>query len=201
MNYQTCSEIEVAVSNHFDPRRYVIVPNVSWGMFGYELDLCLLNNKTLYAYEVEIKVSKSDLKKDALKQHHHDRNGNMIRGLYFAMPERMRDCLGLVPERAGVLLVSETGFVTTARDYKPNPARKWTYEDAYKLARLGTLRIWSMRQNLNWMISGAKKEKRDYETAIKNLKDSLHEKMKRNDELFMEVLQLRGQVRKDGNHA
>lgn len=198
MNYQTCSEIEVAISNYFDPRNYVIVPNVSWGMFGYELDLCLLNNKSFYAYEVEIKVSKSDLKKDALKQHHHNWNGNMIRGLYFAMPERMRDCIELVPARAGVLLVSETGSVDKVRECKPESAKKWNYEDAYKLARLGTLRVWQMKRDLNWSISGAKHEKKDYEIAIKNLRDSLNEKIKRNDELIFENMRLRADARKDG---
>lgn len=149
MNYQTCTEIEVAISRHFGITKYVIVPNVSWGMFRYELDLCLLNHRSLYAYEVEIKVSKSDLKRDAAKWHHHNWNYDLIRCLYFAMPEKMRDCADLVPERAGILLVDPKGHVQTLREPKPNPAaKKWTYEQAYKLARLGTMRTWTMKRNL-----------------------------------------------------
>lgn len=148
MNYQTCAEIEVAISRYFGITKYVIVPNVSWGMFRYELDLCVLNHRSLYAYEVEIKVSKSDLKRDAKKWHGHDWNYNLIRCLYFAMPEKMLDCIEFVPERAGILLVDPKGHVTTVREPKPNPAaKKWTYEQAYRLARLGTMRVWTYKRS------------------------------------------------------
>lgn len=147
MRYQTSAEIEVAISRYFSITKYVIVPNVSWGMFYYELDLCVLNHRSLYAYEVEIKISKSDLRRDQNKWHHHAHNHNLIRDLYFAMPEKMRDCIDLVPERAGILLVDEKGNVSTLRKPKSNPmAKKWTYEQAYKLARLGTMRTWTMKR-------------------------------------------------------
>lgn len=149
MNYQTCAEIEVAISQHFGITKYTIVPNVSWGMFRYELDLCVLNHRSLYAYEVEIKISKSDLKRDAAKWHGHNWNYDLIRCLYFAMPEKMRDCIDLVPERAGILLVDPKGHVQTSREPKPNlAAKKWTYEQAYKLARLGTMRTWTYKRNI-----------------------------------------------------
>ena len=41
MNYETTAEMELAVVRHFNARKNVIVPNVSWGMFPYELDLCM----------------------------------------------------------------------------------------------------------------------------------------------------------------
>lgn len=137
-------EVEKKVVNYLDPRKFVIVPNVSWSMFNYELDLCALDFATLYAREIEIKISKSDLKRDADKKHCHD--SNLIKYLYFAMPEYMKDCVDLVPERAGILLVwerSHRAFVF--RKPTPNPnAQKWTVEQAYKLARLGTMRFWDL---------------------------------------------------------
>jgi hypothetical protein len=147
MNYETSAEIEVAIANHFHVTTHVIVPNVSWGMFGYELDLCVLNVRSLYANEVEIKISKSDLKRDAQKRHEHDRNRNLIRQLWFAMPEKMKGCEEFVPERAGIMYVSQKGRVTVFRQPAVNKlARKWSYEDAFKLARLGTLRTWNLKK-------------------------------------------------------
>lgn len=149
MNFQTSTEIEYAVSYYFSPRRYVIVPNVSWGMFSYELDLCLLNHKSRFAVEVEIKVSKADLLRDGKKEHNHDRNHNLIKYLYFAMPERMRNCIDLVPERAGILFVTTEGQVLLERRAKPNPvAKTWTDAEAYELARLGTMRVWPLKRKL-----------------------------------------------------
>lgn len=147
MNYETSFEIEVAVARHFHTLTHVIVPNVSWGMFGYELDLCVLNVRSLYASEVEIKISKSDLKRDLLKRHEHDRNRNLIKQLWFAMPEKMNGCFEFVPERAGIMLVGRNGRVMVARNPMSNKlARKWSYEDAFKLARLGTLRVWNLKE-------------------------------------------------------
>lgn len=157
MNYETSSEIEIAIANHFDIRKNIIVPNVSWGMFGYELDLCILNCKSMYASEVEIKISKSDLKRDQKKYRPHERNGNLIRQLWFAMPEKLRGCEDLVPERAGIIFVkfvNNMGITYEYRRPKINKlARKWSIEEAFKLARLGTMRIWSLKEKSNQMMN------------------------------------------------
>jgi len=149
MNYETTGEIEEAVVRHFNARKNVIVPNVSWGMFPYELDLCILNNDSLYASEVEIKISKSDLKADAKKNHSHDKNGNYIKYLWFAMPKKLMGCEDLVPENAGILYIDKWGFSKIFRKAIANKlAKKWDYEKAFKLARLGTLRIWDLKRSL-----------------------------------------------------
>jgi hypothetical protein len=129
----------------------VIVPNVSWGLFSYELDLVVLNNNSFYAYEVEIKVSRGDIKRDLLKRHGHDsyKNGNAIKDLYFAIPEKLKNCVELIPERAGVLVVDTEGKVTKLRNPVSNKAaHKWSLEQAFKLARLGTLRIPGLKLKL-----------------------------------------------------
>ena len=148
MNYETSREIEVAIANHFGIRQNIIVPNVSWGMFGYELDLCILNCKSMYASEVEIKISKSDLKRDSKKYRPHERNGNLIRQLWFAMPEKLKGCEEFVPEKAGIVYVSKLGITWEYRHSEINKiARKWNIEESYKLARLGTMRIWKLKWN------------------------------------------------------
>jgi hypothetical protein len=149
MKYETCAEIELAVAHHFGERGYVIVPNVSWGMFMYELDLCALNNVSLYASEIEIKVSKSDLKRDMKKNHHHDRNDNYIKYLWFAMPYKMLGCEEFVPDNAGIMFVHDTGWCEIVRKPKANKfAKKWGIEKAFDLARLGTFRIWTLKRAL-----------------------------------------------------
>ena len=147
MKYETSGEIEIAIANHFGIRKNIIVPNVSWGMFGYELDLCILNCKSMYASEVEIKISKSDLKRDSKKYRAHERNRNLIRQLWFAMPEKLRGCEDLIPEKAGIIFVGKTGMTLEFRRPKANiSALKWNIVEAYNLARLGTMRIWKLKR-------------------------------------------------------
>jgi hypothetical protein len=147
MNYETTSEIEIAIARYFDTTKNIIVPNISWGMFPYELDLCILNCKSFYASEVEIKISKSDLKRDLKKHHNHDRNRNLIKYLWFAIPEKLLDCIEFVPDHAGILYVNKNGRVYLKREAVANSlARKWDVQNSYKLARLGTLRIWKLKE-------------------------------------------------------
>jgi len=147
MNWETCPEIESAVARYFDPRRNVIVPNVWWGLdLNHECDLFVLN-KAGFAYEVEIKVSKSDIKADLKKRWAH--SSKKIRRLYFAVPAKLKDSIDLIPERAGVLLVGPTGAVVKLREAKLNKeARALTDKEAAKLGHLGTMRIWKLRQVL-----------------------------------------------------
>ena len=91
-------DIEIAIANHFDYRRNIIVSNVSWGMNIHECDLLVLT-KSGYATEVEIKISKSDILRDKNKIHGHIHK--KIKKLYFAVPENLRNCVDFIPERAG----------------------------------------------------------------------------------------------------
>ena len=68
----TTHKIEVALANHFNYRLNLIVPNISWGAFiWHECDLFIVS-KAGYCTEIEIKISKSDLKKDFEKKHNHE---------------------------------------------------------------------------------------------------------------------------------
>jgi hypothetical protein len=151
--------MEIAVSSYFSPRRNLIVPNVSWGMFSHEVDLCVLSPAG-YATEVEIKVSRSDLIKDKEKRHGHD--GIMIKHLYFAIPEHLEKDIEHIPERAGVLVVKWNepwkmygsraieGYWSCKkkRDAKLQYKRKWTDYERNNLLRLGAMRIWRLKEKL-----------------------------------------------------
>ena len=147
MNYDTAKEIEIAVARWFGINKYVIVPNVGWGMFSdRELDLMLLN-RSGYAYEVEIKVSHSDLIKDKDKRHSHF--SPRLKRLYFAIPEKIRKNINEIPENAGILVVNRFGIVNLIKQPKENrSARKLSLYEQYKLARLGAMRIWKLKSKL-----------------------------------------------------
>jgi hypothetical protein len=145
-------EIEIAVANHIGCRQYLIVPNISWGMGLHECDL-LVCTKANYLWEVEIKVSKADLKKDREKLHGH--HNKKIKRLYFAIPEKLynEECLSYIPERAGIFIVKELNdgrhFVILKRAPKPNKnAQPITEKEKSKMAELGAMRIWSLKRKL-----------------------------------------------------
>ena len=150
-------DIEIAVMQFIGIRRNIIVPNVSWGMnIGlHECDLLCLSASN-YATEVEIKVSKSDLKKDNDKGHGHFHNH--IKYLYFAVPEKLVEfALQHIPERAGLLSVKKhawgTGHefkVEKVRKARQNPnAVQWTLKQRCNLGRLGTMRICGLLQTIS----------------------------------------------------
>ena len=144
----TTKQMEKFLAHFFDFRINVIVPRVSWGFDIHECDL-LIMSKSGYATEVEIKISKADLIKDKDKTHQH--NDNRLKALYFAIPEKLKDCIEHIPERAGIILVNND--YPTIRPYRPSceifrepkinkTPHKFTIEVQFKLARLGTMRIW-----------------------------------------------------------
>jgi hypothetical protein len=156
--------MEVAVSGYFSPRQNLIVPNVSWGMFRHEVDLCVLSPAG-YASEIEIKVSRSDLIKDKEKRHGHDEP--MIKYLYFAIPVHLEKDIDHIPERAGVLIVEWNepwkmygsrkveGWWSCKkkRNAKIQYNRKWTDHERNSLLRLGAMRIWGLKTKLSKALS------------------------------------------------
>jgi len=129
----------------FDYRRFLVIPNASWGVNLHECDLLALTEAG-YAHEIEIKVTVSDLKRDEDKRHHH--NSQKIKYLWFAAPEEMREAMiEHVPDGAGIILIRKhpRGFYIVVVERKPTPrsVRKFTDKERYQLARLGTIRYWS----------------------------------------------------------
>ncbi len=165
----TTLDIEIAVIDYFRPRQNLIVPNVSWGLHNkeygslHECDVLILSGDS-YATEVEIKISKADLLKDAEKKHKHKHN--LIRRLYFAVPSELKEiALESIPDHAGLLVISnavkrwyglygasreiEYMKVTEVRPCKVNTiAIRWTEAQRLQLARLGTMRILGLKRKI-----------------------------------------------------
>lgn len=132
--------------------RNMIVPNVRHGMpFQHECDL-LIVTKSLWATEVEIKVTMTDLKKDQVKKHGH--YSNLIKKLFFAFPEKLLlNGEQYVPERAGIIVIKQyrdgTQYASVHRSAQENKqARKLTHGEYNTLLRLGCMRYWSHRKKL-----------------------------------------------------
>jgi hypothetical protein len=150
----TAKHIELAVANHFDWRKNIIVPNISWGLNLHECDV-LVMSKSGYLIEVEIKISFSDLKKDFEKPHGHNGNGK-IKYLYYAMPTKLverEDVVSMIPEYAGILRCSplDNGFVScgiTKEATARSNARPLSEKERFDLVRLGAMRIWNLKRQL-----------------------------------------------------
>ncbi len=166
----TTADMEIALMRELGIRRNLIVPRVSWGMgLRHECDLLILSNSN-YATEIEIKVSRQDLKKDAEKPHGHA--SDKIARLFFAVPESLLDfARENIPENAGLYIVKKYpltdrfdeafvkkfargvrfGYkVTLVRNAKRNKyAKIWTDGERGDLARLGALRILGLMEKLH----------------------------------------------------
>ena len=151
----TTAEMEVAIAKYFGIRKHIVVPNVSWGFFRHECDLFLIRTSG-YGFEVEIKRSKSDMMADFKKKHGHKDRQNRIVQLYYAFPEELLSKVEeLVPDDCGILTVSRSewnnkAYASMRRDAKRRKgAKQLTQKEQLQIARLGTLRIWTLKEKLN----------------------------------------------------
>lgn len=152
------SEIETVIARLWDCRQNVIVPNVSFGLFPtHEADL-LVMSKSGYLTEFEIKRSWSDFLNDFKKESTHDEGKVSVK--YFVLPiaikEKSIEYLdsGVDPEKTwGVITYDENLILNTVRVpsniNKRNPDFKLTLEEQYRLARLGAMRVWNLKEKLN----------------------------------------------------
>lgn len=156
----TTLDMELTLSLYFKYLRNLVVPNVSWGMGLHECDL-LVVTKAGYATEVEIKISKADLVKDKKKYHNHD--SDKIKYLYFAIPDYLQEYIEHIPKRAGIIVVgtnkdgslnkraSGCNVIRKAEVYSDY---KFSAQEMYKVARLGALRIWSLKTKIQKLKKG-----------------------------------------------
>src|SRR4030043_1181553 len=147
MNNETTAEIELQVALYFRPHINIVVPNISWGINIHECDVLVITRSN-YLYEIEIKISKSDLIKDLKKTHGHNDYRNRIKKLYFSIPQKLVDAIDYVPSRAGVLVVEPDGRVDEYRKAITQKAIKINDNEKFQIARLGTIRIWNLKQKL-----------------------------------------------------
>jgi hypothetical protein len=154
-------EVEEAVARLFGIRQNIIVPNISWGMMLHECDLLIIR-KSGYAIEVEIKVSRWDLRKDLLKTHGHE--SDRIRELYYAVPSKLyKYAESLVSPHAGIIEVVPGTDLSHAeirrRPKVRSHARKLSNSEITQAARLGCMRIWGLKAKLIRHANAAKLEK------------------------------------------
>ena len=155
----TTLDMEIAVMKHFGIVQSLIVPNVSWGISGlHECDILSLS-KAGYATEIEIKISKADLRADKKKSHGH-RHGHIAR-LYFAVPSFLKQiALEEIPERAGLLVAvmdkQTSENIIRLQEEKPckrnSGAHQWTDLERSKLGRLGAIRILGLKEIISTYI-------------------------------------------------
>jgi hypothetical protein len=155
----TTGFVEKEIAGFFNPLRSLIVPRVmvskneipcEWG--NHECDLIIVQPSD-YAYEIEIKVDKYDLKKDCYKTHHHE--CAKIRRLYFAIPWYLMPEISEIPDEAGIFIITKSylprrheychigrGRVVKIRDGRNKSDYKLSLEDKFRLCRLGTMKLW-----------------------------------------------------------
>jgi hypothetical protein len=143
-------EMEVAISMMFGYRTHIIVPNLSWGFLSHEADLFLIK-KTGWTIECEIKISKSDFLADFKKKHHHKERSNKVGEFYYAFPDYLYEkCRDLVPEDQGIIVCKRNQY-NHVRAHIERPtkkiknSRKLTEKEQLVVARLGCMRIWSLK--------------------------------------------------------
>lgn len=146
--------MELAVVDLIGYRRHTVVPNVSWGLgLNHECDMLVLDDSNRLT-EIEIKISKSDLKADLKKWHQH--NSKIITRLVFAIPYSLIDeVMTLLPPNVGIITVEWNQYSGKyeARWYRMSKHRKAiqevSNEKIRKLLELGCMRIWSLKRALN----------------------------------------------------
>jgi len=150
----TAAEVQYALTysqtSPFYIRSHIVVPNVHWGLgFNHELDLLSISIPGFIGTEIEIKVSRGDIKRDLEKKHKH--YDPRIRQLYFAGPyELSGDFYKYVPEEAGIIVVSNisSGRYQCRIRRKSKVLKQWskafTDKEVFQLMRLGNMRYWSL---------------------------------------------------------
>ena len=148
-------EMELALVNFVNYRDNLIVPNVCWGWgLRHECDLLVVTRAGI-TWEIEIKTSAADLRRDKKKWHGHV--SEKIAYLYFAIPDDLLKLSDEIPERAGIIVCTEIEpedddpYIHCHVEREPQRneyAPKIELLDRYKLARLGAIRIWKLKKKI-----------------------------------------------------
>lgn len=149
--------MEIAITELFGIRNNIIVPNISWGFGIHECDL-LIVRKTGIAIEIEIKKTKQDFLNDFKKLHNHVDTEHRIAEFYYALPEHLYDvCSEYIKPTHGIILCYVTKnykgeFIVKAKikrtAKKIKKYRKLTIDEQFKIAKLGTMRILSLKKKI-----------------------------------------------------
>ena len=141
--------LEHKVATFFGIRTNLIVPNVWWGLgLNYEADLVVLR-PSMWAIEIELKISKSDIKADNKKWHSHE--SKLFRHFYYAVPCELENCEYL-PKEKGLISVDLNRKYDSVKIIRPSKinknARKLTDNEYLILLRLCSMLVWSLKERL-----------------------------------------------------
>jgi hypothetical protein len=156
----TTLDMEIALMKYCDVRQNIVVPNVSYGISRlvnengistwdvlHECDI-LRVTKTGFGVEYEIKISKYDFLKDLKKKHSH--NSRFIKQLFFAVPlEMLEFAKQHLPENAGLVYLKNDKIKIAVDAPIRKNCFKWSDKEMFKLARLGTMRIFTLKKLIN----------------------------------------------------
>lgn len=155
-------DIEIALLKDCNIRRNIVVSNVSYGIVRYlskpnkknmreydKLHECDILKVTPagYATEYEIKISKSDFKADLKKKHSH--NSKFIQRLFYVVPYELYEfAKENLPDNAGLAYIKNDKVYYIINAPLRKDCFKWTQEEQFKLARLGAMRIITLKKAL-----------------------------------------------------
>jgi len=169
-NKVRCIDIEIHIMRTFDIRRNIIVPNVTdiSGLLAFEADMIVLSQNG-YATGFEIKFSKGDLKADLKKKHIKRLNEfrlgaktslefyfQKFKYFNYAVPIHLQDeALKQIPDFCGLWVLDKQPYpaipkFTEVREAKKLFDYKWSIEQQLSLARLGTMRILSLKEGISY---------------------------------------------------
>ena len=159
------SDIEIKLFEYFGIRKTLNVTNVSKKskILEFEADFISLTTSG-YATVIEIKITKGDLKND-LKKKHIARLGQpslkswgkrtaidvyykRIKHFYYAVPSHLIEAaLEQIPHFAGLMEVTNNSIIVIK---KPTLLFKFKFTDElkYKLARIGSIKIYNLKNKI-----------------------------------------------------
>jgi len=149
----------------FPYRRYVCVPNVSWGLdLAGEADVVALSGSG-YLTEIEIKISVADFRRDAGKRKHRLPNGSahgLVSAFYYAMPDTIWPKIEAeFPPHAGLILVDDEYRARVVIKAPARACRKLRDDEREQLGRLGTMRYWTRLNHGQWTARPAEQRERE----------------------------------------
>lgn len=157
-------DVELAIMKEFNFRQNLIVPNITniTRLLPFETDILILT-KDSYATGFEIKISKSDLNADFKKRQHNkdkfEKYYGKFKHFYYAVPEYLKEyALNVIPDFCGLWVFAKYEYPTLPKFYEAKKANKlfdykFSDKERYEIARLGTMRIYSLKQNISLLKS------------------------------------------------
>ena len=158
----TTKELEYAINKHYLESSKIITTNITKnsGIVSHECDVIVVT-KSYYLLEFELKISKADLKKDFQKKHSHECDN--IKKTFYVIPEELKDCIELIPERFGIIIVNKktkidrSGKIPLEKTYYPlrfireaqtnKKSQKITIDNFIKICGLASMRYWTAKEN------------------------------------------------------